>query len=117
MVALSGVQGGRWDWGRQVLELVLALDADAAGQQQGRVLARQAARRGKRVAGVPAAAYGGQKDASAAWAAGVLAVEVWSAAAPADPEELAVPENLREAWAERVAIMATRYPPTAKFTA
>lgn len=46
------------------------------------------------------AAYGGCKDARAAWAARVLAVEAWSAAAAAGPEELAVPEDLREAWAE-----------------
>ena len=71
VVAIFGVQGWRWDW---VRELVLALDADTAGQQQWRQLARQAALRGKRVAGLPAVAYGGQKDASAAWAAGVLAV-------------------------------------------
>ncbi len=44
------------------------------GQQQWRQLARQAALRGKRVAGLPPAAYGGCKDASAAWTAGVLAV-------------------------------------------
>jgi len=37
---------------------------------------RQAALRGKRVAGLPAVAYGGHKDASAAWAAGVLLVSV-----------------------------------------
>ena len=46
----SGVQGWRWDWAREVRELVFALDADAAGQQQWRALARQAALRGKRVA-------------------------------------------------------------------
>jgi len=49
------VQGWRWAWAREVRELVLALDAAAAGQQQWRALARQAARRGKRVAGRPAA--------------------------------------------------------------
>ena len=54
VVALCGVQG----WVREVRELVFALDADAAGQQQGRQLARQAALRGKQVAGVPAAGDG-----------------------------------------------------------
>ena len=59
VMAIFGVQGWRWDWARDVRELVFALDADAAGQQQWRQLARQAALRGKRVAGLPAAAYGG----------------------------------------------------------
>jgi len=41
VVAIYGVQGWRWDWVRDVRELVFALDADVAGQQQW-----QAARRG-----------------------------------------------------------------------
>jgi DNA primase len=81
VVAIFGVQGWRWDWVRGVRELVFALDADAAGQQQWRALARQAALRGKRVAGLPAAAYGGWKDVSEAWVAGVLAVGSGPAAA------------------------------------
>jgi len=55
--ALASLRGGarrrpvgRGAWARKVRELVLALDADAAGQQQWRTLARQAALRGKRVA-------------------------------------------------------------------
>ncbi|HLB77990.1 MAG TPA: toprim domain-containing protein [Candidatus Dormibacteraeota bacterium] len=104
VVAMFGVQGWRWDWAREVHELVFALDADAAGQQQWRQLARQAALRGKRVAVLPAAAYGGCKDVSEAWATGVLAVGAGSAAAPGG-EALAGPPHLRESWAERVAIM------------
>jgi hypothetical protein len=50
VVAIFGVQGWRWEWAREVRELVFALDADATGQQQWRQLARQAALRGKRVA-------------------------------------------------------------------
>jgi hypothetical protein len=69
VVAIFGVQGWRWDWVREVRELVFALDADAAGQQQWRAFARQAALRGKRVAGLPAAAYKGWKDMSEAWRA------------------------------------------------
>jgi DNA primase len=103
VVALFGVQGWRWDWVRGVRALVLALDADAAGQQQWRALAREAALRGKEVTVLEPEAYGGYKDASAAWAAGVLAVGAGPAAA--GREALAVAENLREAWAERVAIM------------
>ena len=49
-VAIFGVQGWRWAWVREIHELVFALEADAAGQQQWRQLARQAALRGKRVA-------------------------------------------------------------------
>jgi Toprim-like len=104
VVAIFGVQGWRWDWAREVRALVFALDADAAGQQQWRQLARQAALRGKRVAVLPAAAYGGCKDISEAWTTGVLAVGARPAAAPGD-EALAVPQRLRESWAERVAIM------------
>jgi hypothetical protein len=74
VVAIFGVQGWRWDWVREVRALVFALDADAAGQQQWRQLARQAALRGKRVAGLPPEAYGGCKDVSEAWAAGMLVV-------------------------------------------
>ena len=34
VVAIFGVQGWRWAWSRDVRELVFALDAAAAGQQQ-----------------------------------------------------------------------------------
>src|SRR5207244_982885 len=64
-VAIFGVQGWRWDWAREVRELVFALDADTTGQQQWRQLARQAALRGQQVAVLEPAAYGGCKDASA----------------------------------------------------
>jgi Toprim domain len=107
VVAIFGVQGWRWDWAREVHELVFALDADAAGQQQWRQLARQAALRGKRMAVLEPGAYGGQKDVSAAWAAGVLRITACPVAARQDPVPLAVPEDRREAWAERVAIMVT----------
>ena len=105
VVAIFGVQGWRWEWAREVRELVFALDADAAGQQQWRQLARQAALRGKRVAVLPPEAYGGQKDVNEAWAAGVLAVGTMPAAAATGGEGLAVPQHLQEPWAERVAIM------------
>ena len=104
VVAIFGVHGWRWDWVREVRALVFALDADPAGQQQWRQLARQAALRAKRVAVLPAAAYGGCKDVSDAWVTGVLAVGAGPAAAPGG-ETLAVPQHQRESWAERVAIM------------
>ena len=46
VAAIFGVQGWRWDWVRDIRELVFALDADTAGQQQWRALAQQAALRG-----------------------------------------------------------------------
>ena len=45
VAAIFGLQGWCWAWTRDVGELVFALDADTVGQQQGRVLARQAALR------------------------------------------------------------------------
>ena len=105
VVAIFGVQGWRWDWAREVRALVFALDADPTGQQQWRQLARQAALRGKRVAVLPAAAYGGHKDVNEAWVAGTLAVDAWSTPAEEPGARLAVPADLYEAWEERVAIM------------
>jgi len=104
VVALFGVQGWRWDWARNVRELVFALDADAAGQQQWRALARQAALRGKRVAVLEPTAYGGYKDVNEAWMAGTLTIGGGSAVidGPAGRE---LPEDLRDAWAERAAII------------
>ncbi len=104
-MAIFGVQGWRWDWAREVHELVFALDADAAGQQQWRQLARQAALRGKRVAALPVAAYGGFKDVNEAWAAGMLVMRSGPAATAVGGEVLIVPPHLREPWAERVALM------------
>jgi DNA primase len=96
VVAIFGVQGWRWGWVREVRELIFALDADTAGQQQWRQLARQAALRGKRVAVLEPMAYGGYKDASEAWVVGVLAVGAGPAAAAAGGEELSMPESLCE---------------------
>ena len=98
--ALFGVHGWRWAWMPTVRALVFALDADATGQQQWRTLARQAVLRGRRVAVLPPEAYGGYKDANAAWVAGVLTVGDW-------PETLRVewPAECRELWEERVAIV------------
>src|SRR5712671_3952712 len=105
VVAIFGVQGWRWDWAREARALVFALDADTAGQQQWRQLARQAALRGKQVAILPIAAYGGYKDVNEAWVAGTLAVDAWSTPAEEPGARRAVPADLHEAWEERVAIM------------
>jgi DNA primase len=104
VVAIFGVHGWRWAWVREVRALVFALDADAAGQQW-RDLARHAALRGKRVAVLPPEAYGGYKDANAAWMAGALRIGAWPAAASDGAEGLERPEDLRNAWEERAAIM------------
>jgi len=57
------------------------------------------------VAVLEPAAYGGCKDVSEAWVARVLAVSAGPAAASTRGDTLAMPEDVREAWAERVAIM------------
>jgi DNA primase len=105
VVAIFGVHGWRWAWARAVRGLVFALDADAAGQQHWRELARQAALRGKRIAVLPLEAYGGCKDANEAWMAGALRIGAWSAAAGDGPKALEMPEDLRDTWEERAAIM------------
>lgn len=103
-VALCGVQGWRWAWVRDVRALVWAQAAAAAGQRQGRALAREAALRGKRVVGLGAAAYGGHKDVNEAWVAGALTVGDWPASAGEGSTRLKVPADLQETWDERVAI-------------
>jgi hypothetical protein len=105
VVAIFGVQGWRWGWARDVRELVFALDADAAGQQQWRALARQAVLRGKQVAVLEPAAYGGCKDANDAWVAGVLRLDAWPPAAGERSTRMEVPADLREIWEERTSIM------------
>ncbi len=86
-------------------ELVFALDADAAGPPPWRALARQAALRGKCVAVLEPAAYGGHKDVNEAWMAGELTVGDWPASAGEGSPRLQVPADRQETWAERVAIM------------
>lgn len=86
VVAIFGVNGWRWDWARTVRELILALDADAAGQTGLHELAPVARLRGKRVAYLEADAYGGEKDAAAAWAAGTLRLGDWPDATAPPPE-------------------------------
>src|SRR5262249_17347046 len=87
VVAIFGVQGLRWDWARAVRAVVFALEP---------------------------AAYGGHKDVSEAWVAGVLMVDVGPAAAATGSVVLAIPPHLRESWAERVAIMVAGGGPPAR---
>jgi len=49
--------------------------------------------------------YGGHKDVSEAWAAGVLAVGAGPGAASTGGARLVISKHLHESWAERVAIM------------
>ena len=105
VVAIFGVHGWRWAWARAVRELVFALDADAAGQQHWRDLARQAALRGKQVVVLPHTAYSGHKDVNEAWMAGAPRIGAWPSAAGDSPEALEIPEDLRGACEERAAIM------------
>lgn len=85
VTAIIGVKGWRWTWARDVKKIVLALDGDKAGQAAWRELARGARLRGKQVYFLPPEAYGEHKDASAAWAAGVLNVgEIPKEPAPGD---------------------------------
>jgi hypothetical protein len=105
VIAIFGVHGWRWEWVRDVRELVFALDADATGQQQWRQLARQAALRGKQVVVLPAGAYGGHKDVSAAWEAGVLTLGEGVPEAPMACEGSPPSADLWEVREERIAIM------------
>ena len=98
-VAIFGVDGWRWEWAREVQQLVFAMDADKAGAKW-RELARQAVPRGKEVAYLPAEAYGGHKDANEAWAAGVLRIGAWpGATTEKGPAEETVDEIMaRQGW-------------------
>ena len=91
-----------------------ALDAAAAGLPPGRELAQQAALRGKRVAVLPAAAYGGHKDASAAWAAGVLTVGAGPAAAGQEGAERKFKSPFAPPARERAPQRPRRRPPLAR---
>ena len=102
VVAVFGVDGWRWSWFRQVADLVFAFDADQAGTDAWRKLAKGAVMRGKRVETLTISAYGGEKDVAAAWAAGVL--EVGSSPAMSSGGH-SNEEAHREAYDERAAIM------------
>lgn len=101
VVAIFGVNGWRWEWATKTSELILALDADDAGSTGFRELAREARLRGKHVAYVGPEAYGGEKDASAAWNAGSLQLGEWAglfhpdgvAASPESPESPQEPQD------------------------
>jgi hypothetical protein len=68
------------------------------------MLARQAARRGKRVGVLEPTAYGGYKDVNEAWMAGALTMGDGRVVLDG-PKGRELPADLRDAWAERAAIM------------
>ena len=77
VVAIFGVDGWRWEWAKKASEMILALDSDSSGSRALQELAREARLRGKTVAYLEPGAYGSEKDASAAWSAGVLKLGDW----------------------------------------
>jgi len=85
VVAIFGVNAWRWDWARGADELLFALDTDPTGLEAFRELAPVARLRGKRVAYLEPEAYGGEKDAAAAWAAGTLRLGAMPEPAPDAP--------------------------------
>ena len=105
VVAIFGVHGWRWDWVREVRELVFALDADAAGQQQWRCLPAKPHCGGSRSWCWSRRRMGGVKMSMRRGSPGALAVNTWLTPAEETGARLAVPADLHEAWAERVAIM------------
>jgi hypothetical protein len=104
VVAIFGVHGWRWEWAREISQVIFALDADATGQHHWRLLARQAALRGKRVIMLPPTAYGGEKDINAAWMAGVLQIDL-PPFGGMSPAGTALANDLQDLWEERAAIM------------
>jgi hypothetical protein len=101
VVAIFGVNGWRWEWATKTSELILALDADDAGATELRELAREARLRGKGVAYLEPGAYGGEKDASAAWQAGSLKLGNWEPffhhdGDKATPEHSASPQETQD---------------------
>lgn len=73
-IAIYGVHGWRWEWVRNVREIIFALDQDNAGASW-KALARGARLRGKHVSALGPEAYGGENDVAAAWAKDVLIIE------------------------------------------
>jgi len=109
VVAIFGVQGWRWDWAREVRELVFALDADVPGSSSG---ASSPARRrcGEARRRAAARAYGGQKDVNEGGSLGPLR---WVRGSHQQRRQGlgSCPGDLHEAWEERVAIMVAEVTP------
>ncbi len=69
--AIFGVAGFDWRWiGRQ--EIIIAIDHDEAGEKQAALMLDEASYRGLKARRLHPQAFGGHKDAAAAWAASEL---------------------------------------------
>jgi DNA primase len=66
-VAIFGTDGWRWEWAYGVRELVLAFDADRAGERAWRKLACVGFLQGKQITLLSQDDYGGYADANEAW--------------------------------------------------
>ena len=96
-VAIYGTHGWRWDWiPRDVRRIVLATDADEGGEKAREKIGGEARMRGIEVAYLDAKSYGGEKDAAAARAKGVLRIGEWPEPEPEPPAAPAWDEE----WAE-----------------
>lgn len=87
-VSIYGTYGWRWDWiPDDVREIVIAADADEGGEKLREMIGSEARLRGIRVAYLDDDNYGGEKDAAAAYAAGVLTVGEFPATPEPTPSE------------------------------
>ena len=76
VIAVFGLDGFDWRWlGRQ--DLMIATDRDDAGEQAAQKMLLEAAYRGMKARRLPAEAFGGHKDAAAAYASGVLQIDAY----------------------------------------
>lgn len=85
VAAIFGLNGMRWEWLQGVQEIVLALDADAPGQEALKKLHAEAAMRGIRVSRLTPDELGGKKDANEALVAGCLQIGGVAPRPPTDP--------------------------------
>jgi hypothetical protein len=104
-VAIFGTDGWRWKWAQGVRELVLAFDADSAGERAWRALAYLGAVRGKQIAILSQADYGGAKDANEAWIAQTLNIGDDALRGSHRDQGIVISQAMREEWEERSAIM------------
>lgn len=74
-IAIYGTHGWRWHWvPKNIRQIVIAADADEGGDTVRETIGKEARYRGIEVAYLDKANYGGEKDAAAAYVAGVLTV-------------------------------------------
>lgn len=110
--AIFGVDGLRWEWIKSK-RIVFCLDQDKAGENW-RKLAWEGILRGKEIFWLPPKVYGNHKDLNEVWmATGKLDIGNWKRNPPLQEEVCENwrkeiknwPDDLQEAWQERLAIM------------